>query len=169
MDAYLAVISKREVREYQDRPIPEEQLTRILEAGRATGSSRNTQRWLFVVLADRQRLDQLAETVSVPDNLRRAAAAVAIVTPSAAQGFDAGRAAQNMMIAAWADGVGTSPNSVMQRERGAEILGLSSDQHIQIVLSLGYPLRSRSVEGRDPQEILRRINRKPLSEIVRRL
>ena len=50
MDAYLAAVAKREVREYTDRPVPEDVLTKILEAGRATGSAKNTQPWRFVVL-----------------------------------------------------------------------------------------------------------------------
>ena len=50
MDAFLAVASKREVRRYADRPIPEDVQRRILEAGRVAGSSKNRQPWRFVVL-----------------------------------------------------------------------------------------------------------------------
>ena len=40
------------MREYEDRPIPGTALTRILQAGRATGSSKNVQPWRFIVLRD---------------------------------------------------------------------------------------------------------------------
>lgn len=70
MDAYLAIASRREVRDYAQRPIPAEVQRRILEAGRVAGSSRNRQPWRFVATDDRERLDALAGTVFAPANLR---------------------------------------------------------------------------------------------------
>src|SRR5919204_6112635 len=98
MDAYVAVASKREVRRYDGRPLPDDAVRRVLEAGRVAGSSRNRQARRFVVLSDRERA---AAAVHVPSNVLDAALVVAIVIggkgPTA---FDAGRAAQNMMLAA---------------------------------------------------------------------
>src|ERR671939_1245985 len=99
MDVFTAIASKRDERRYADRPIPDDVATRILDAGRLSGSSMNKQDWEFVVVSDR---DALAEAVYAPDNVRTAALAVAIVCPRA---FDTGLAAQNMMLAAWNDGV----------------------------------------------------------------
>src|SRR5689334_24305524 len=98
MDAYLAVASKREVRRYDDRPLPEDAVRRVLEAGRVAGSSRNRQARRFVVVRDAA---QVAPTVHVPDNVLGAALVVAIVVGGKGPlAFDAGRAAQNMMLAA---------------------------------------------------------------------
>src|SRR3954454_10382427 len=98
MDAFLAVVSKREVRDYDGRPLPEDAERRILEAGRLAGSSRNRQARRFVVLRDPAAA---AAHVYSPENLRGAALAVAIVTAGRGpSGMDAGRAAQNMMLAA---------------------------------------------------------------------
>src|ERR1700674_3237780 len=106
MDAFLAVVSKREVRAYADRPLPPEVTRRILEAGRVSGSSQNRQARRFVVLE--RAKDEAALCVFSPGNLQGAALAVAVVVRSGGPGgFDAGRAAQNMMIAAWNDGVGS--------------------------------------------------------------
>jgi nitroreductase len=167
MDAYLAVVSKREVRDYSDEPLSDEALTRILQAGRATGSSRNRQEWQFVVVRNRETLNALAETVSSPRNISTCAVAIAIVL-TGQPGWDGGRLAQNMMLAAWADGVGTCPNTPRQREEAHRILGIPADAEIATILSCGYPASPLRVAS-DPNAILRRINRKPLDELVRYL
>ena len=97
MDVYLAIVSKREVRSYADRPLPDDAVRRLLEAGRLAGSSRNRQARRFVVLRD-GALERAAQAVWMPDNLRGAALAVAIlIRGKGPTGFDAGGAAQNMM------------------------------------------------------------------------
>ena len=60
MDAYTCIRTKRDSRQYQDRPVPDEVLHRILQAGRMAGSSKNTQPWAFVVLRDPERKAELA-------------------------------------------------------------------------------------------------------------
>src|SRR6266446_3002524 len=70
MDTYLAIASKRDERAYAAAPIPPEVERRILDAGRVSGSSRNTQQWEFVVVADAQQ--ELAEAVYAPMNGRTA-------------------------------------------------------------------------------------------------
>ena len=169
MDAYLAVVSKREVREYADRSVPAADLDKILQAGRATGSARNRQPWRFVLVTDRQRLRALARFVAAPPNLEGCAAAIAISMPSAGQGFDAGRAAQNMMLAAWSLGIGSCPNSVVDQDQAREVLEVASDRHIQIILSLGYPRRAPRLEATAAEAVLERIDRRPLDELVQRL
>jgi nitroreductase len=165
VDTYLAIVSKREVRSYSDAPIPDEILTRILQAGRATGSSRNRQEWEFVVARSRDTLGRLAETVSAPSNVRDCQVAIAVVL-TGQPGWDGGRVAQNMMLAAWAEGVGTCPNTPKNREECYRVLGLPDDAQIATILSLGYPAKPIRISP-DPDGILRRINRKPLSALVR--
>jgi nitroreductase len=125
VDAFLAIASKREVRRYPDRPLPDQSVRRILDAGRVSGSSANRQRSRFVAITDRERLERLAETVYTPDNVRGAQLAVAIaVHGKGPTSFDAGRAAQNMMLAAWNEGVGSCPNGMLDRGAAARVLGL---------------------------------------------
>ncbi|HZT53786.1 MAG TPA: nitroreductase family protein, partial [Gaiellaceae bacterium] len=113
MDVRLAIASKRDERAYAERPVPEEVRRRILDAGRLSGSSRNRQAWEFVVISGAAR-ERLAEAVYAPENLRGAALVVAVV--GEASGFDAGRCAQNMMLAAWSEGVVSCPNGVRDPE-----------------------------------------------------
>lgn len=172
MDAYLAVVSKREVREYTDRPVPEDLLTKILQAGRAAGSARNTQPWRFVVLKERQHRHDLATALMAPRNLDRCAVAIAVVLLNERLRFDAGRVAQNMMVAAWALGVGSCPNSVRpdEHDRMRHDLGIPADAAIATVITLGYPApgQPRPRPKADPEKILARANRLPLEELVHR-
>jgi len=156
VDAYLAVVAKREVREYTDRPVPEDILVRILQAGRATGSSKNRQPWRFVVLRDKVRHRELAGLMTGRGNLERCVVAVAIVLLNDSFRYDAGRAAQNMMVAAWALGVGSCPNSV------------HPDHSVASVITFGYPApgQPQPRAKADPDRVLARIKRLPLEELV---
>jgi nitroreductase len=161
VDVYLAIASKRDQRDYADGPIPEDVVRRILDAGRLSGSSQNSQRWEFVIVESAQ--EQLAETVWAPGNVRGAKLVVAIC--GEAQGVDVGRCAQNMMLCAWGEGVTSCPNGIRDREAAAEICGAE----VKLVLTFAYPARPRDPESRPGDEWSRRINRKPLDELVRRV
>ena len=166
MEAYLAVVSKREVREYLARPLEPETERRILEAGRVAGSAKNRQPWIFVVVRDDAAVESVAEAVYEPQNVRGAAFVVAIVMDGGA-GIDAGRAAQNMMLAAWALGVGSCPNGIADRVGLARALGLDEADTVTAVLSFGHPARSLDPERRSPEEWIERARRKPYDEVVR--
>jgi nitroreductase len=105
-----------------------------------------------------------------PENLLGAALVVAVVTGGKGPlGFDAGRAAQNMMLAAWNDGVGSCPNGMPDAEATGRLLGLADGERLEMVLSFGYPAEPRDPESRTAEEWSRRAKRKPLGEIVTRL
>jgi len=172
MDAYLAIVSRREIRAYDDRPIPDEVVERVLQAGRVAGSSQNLQRWRFLVVSEPAALDRLAQAVFAPANVSGAALAIAIVVPEQGRGqdaFDAGRAAQNMMLGAHAYGVGGCPNGIADRDGAAAALGHGDDERVAIVLSFGYPTRGRDPESRPAEEWVRRAARKPFDDVVERV
>ena len=165
MDAYLAVVSKREIRNYADRGLPAEVVRGILEAGRVAGSSKNRQARRFVVL-ERVR-DDAAKCVFSPANVSTAALAVAIVTGAKGPaGFDAGRAAQNMMLAAWNDGVGSCPNGIADAGELSRLLGLEDSQTVANIVSFGYPAREADPARRTAGEWVAAADRKPFDEIV---
>jgi nitroreductase len=166
VDAYLAIASKRDQRSYADAPVPDEIAHRILEAGRVTGSGANRQPWTFVVVRDPDRKQRLAETVYEPGNVLGATLVVAIaVRPVGTAQLDAGRAAQNMMLAAWNDGVVSCPNGVADADAAERIVGAKPT----IVISFGYPQTPRDPESRSAEEWSARAKRKPLDEVVRRV
>ena len=159
METYAAIAAKRDERRYADRAVPDDVVERILDAGRLSGSSQNKQEWEFVVVESAK--NELAECVYAPDNVRNAALVVAIV--GAARPFDAGRCAQNMMLAARDRGVASCPNGTRDAERAAEILGGEA----RMILSFGWP--AKAYAERTAEEWSARANRKRLDELVRRV
>ena len=168
VDAFLAIASRREVREYAPRPLPPDVERRILDAGRLAGSARNRQPWRFVVVESPGLRAALADLVYMPDNIRGAASLVAVVTSSSG-GLDLGRATQNMLLAAWNDGVGSCPNGLTDDGAAAALLGLAEGERIATVISFGYPARPRDVGRRSAEEWSARANRRPLDELVTRV
>ena len=166
MDAFLAIVSKRDTRRYADRPVPEDVQQRILEAGRVAGSARNRQPWRFLVVESDGPRGELAESVYEGDNVRGAKLVIAIVSSS---GMDAGRCLQNMMLAAWNDGVASCPNGLADADRARSALGLREDDQIANVLTFGYPANGRTGESRPVEEWIARADRKPLDELVERI
>jgi nitroreductase len=168
MDAYLAVVSRREVRDYLARPLEPELERRILEAGRMAGSAKNRQPWTFLVIRDDAAVEGVAGSVYEPLNVRGAAFLVAIVMSGGA-GIDAGRAAQNMMLAAWALGVGSCPNGIADRVGMNRALRLDEEDKVVAVLSFGYPAKRIDPRRRSPEEWIARARRKPFDEVVREI
>ncbi|HET7648494.1 MAG TPA: nitroreductase family protein [Gaiellaceae bacterium] len=160
MDTWLAIASRRDTRAYAETPIPAEVRRRILDAGRLSGSSRNTQLWEFVVPGPDAQA-RLAETVYAPENVATAALVVAVV--GEARPFDVGRCCQNMMLAAWNDAVASCPNGIRDPEAAAAICG----GDVKAVISFGYEARPRDPSRRSAEEWSARADRKPLDVLTR--
>ena len=165
MDTYLAIASKRDERRYADRAVATDAVERILDAGRLAGSAANRQPWRFLVVERRELVEAFAECVYAPSNVRGARLVVGVV----GQGFDVGRAAQNMMLAAWNEGVVSCPNGVRDQERARELLELAQDERLGIVLTFGYPARPRDPSMHSAAEWSAHAKRRPLAELVERL
>lgn len=149
MTTWDAVHDKRAVREFADRPLDPAHLDRILQAGRRAHSSKNQQRWAFVVVRDPERLRALSTVGPWCGHIAGAAAAVALVTPDPRTAeaplsviWDLGGAAAQMMLVAWELGVGSCPATVYEHDRAREILGFPADMHCEFILSFGYPADS---------------------------
>jgi nitroreductase len=166
MDARLAVASKRDARDFADRPVPADARRRILDAGRVTGSGRNRQPWRFLLLDDPAVREGVAASTTAPANLHRApfVVAIAIRGPGLAP-FDAGRAAQNMMLTAWDEGIVSTPTALMDAEGAAAKLPLTDEERLLVIICFGYPERPRHPERRSAEEWTRRAPRFPLGEV----
>jgi nitroreductase len=160
VDVFQAIASRRETRSYTDTPIPDDVRRRILDAGRLSGSAGNSQKWEFVVLSDK---DAVSRFVYAPGNVLGAQLVVAIAGD--AGGFDMGRAAQNMMLTAWNEGVGSVPNGISDREAAEAHVG----KPVGIVLSFGYPAKARDPQSKTAEEWSKSAKRKPFDEVVREL
>lgn len=170
MDTLLAIASRRDERRTLPEPLPDEVVDRLLDAGRLSGSSRNAQPWTFVVPTSQERVERLAEAVYVPDNLRHAGLVVGILVSGRGPVlFDGGRAAQSMLLAAWAEGLASCPNGIRDADLARAALDAGEDETPVIVLTFGRPERPRSPEAHTVEEWSARANRKPIDDVVRRV
>jgi len=172
MDAYLAIVSKRDERSFDPRPVADDALERILEAGRMAGSAHNGQPVRFLVVEDRDVRSQLAVCAFSPGLVVLAPLLIVISArtdmPRFA-GFDAGRAAQNMVLAAWSEGIASCPAGFHDAARAAVLLGLADGEPPVAAVCFGYPRTARDPARRPVADWIRRAHRRPLAEVVRRL
>jgi nitroreductase len=170
VDTLVAIRTKRMIRRFADRPLEPERVEQILDAGRHAGSSKNQQRWDFVVVDDRAQLNALSVVGPYAGHLAGAAVAVALVTPdprgpkgSLSVVWDLGATADNMMLAAWALGIGSCPVTVYEPALARELLGYPEEMACEYLLSFGYPADETDLT-RPPKAG----GRRPLEEIVHR-
>jgi nitroreductase len=143
MNVSEAIRTKRAIRTFQDKPLPDDVVHAILNAGRRSQSSKNEQAWQFIAIRDKSILKALSECGTWAGHLAGAALGVAILTPDP-EGkfqimFDAGQAAAFMQLAAWELGVGSVPASIYEEEKAREILGFPPEWDLRIALSFGFP------------------------------
>jgi nitroreductase len=159
-----AIRSRRDVREFDGRPIGEADLEQILEAGRRSPSSRNWQPWDFIVVTDRQQLVELAKVWRAAGHVARSAATIAMIAPSdrlERARFDLGQAAMSIMLAAAGLGIGSGHSSVSDQELARQVLGFPEDRTCAFLIPLGYPA------GR-PLAPVRVPDRRPFDQVVHR-
>src|SRR2546421_11083098 len=159
MDAYRAVVDKRDQRVFLPTPLPEESLRRILQAARMTGSSKNAEPNRLVVVRERARLRALA-ALSPSAKFFGYAAAVIVIAQTEPHEFDAGRCAQNMMVAAWNDGIGSCPAHLPEGDLG-KLLGIPGGVFINRAIGFGYVEPGQAAA---PPSVARR--RLPLDTLV---
>ena len=159
MDVFEAIRTLLAVRRYRDKPVPEDVLRRVLEAGRLSASAANKQPWHFVVVQDPDMLRQLGTVARSGPYVSEAPLAIVVaIEPSRFAVADAGRAIQNMLLTAWDAGVGG--NWVGSGGSAAkELLGIPEELEVVAILPLGYPAGAIG-QGQK--------TRKPLSEIAHR-
>jgi nitroreductase len=168
METWDAITARRDVREFEDRPVAEEDLVRILEAGRRAPSSRNWQPWDYVLVTDREQLRELATVWQGARHVASSAATIAEVLPqSDDQGereraqFDLGQATMAMQIAAADLGIGTGHSAVGDQDRARTILGVPGDRYVAHMVPLGYPAER-------PLKPIKQPDRRPFEEVVHR-
>lgn len=159
MDTYQAIVSKRDRREYDSRPLPEEVVHRILQAGRMAGSSSNSQPVRYVAFRDPSNIRALIPLGRGTRHLADAPLYVLAFVQDTARTFDVGRAFQNMMLAAWNDGVFSCPVSLQESQAVIDRLGVPDGWKPAIGIAFGYP----APDSAKPES---RGARLPLEELV---
>jgi nitroreductase len=155
---FEAVRTVLAVREFQDKPIPDEALRRIVEAGHLSASAGNGQPWHFVLVTQRDNLQELGRLVAHGPYIAGAAAAVVVAyeKTNALGVSDVSRAIQSMILVAWGDGVGSNWTGFGQLEGVREKVALPDSFEVLAVVPFGYPKRKLGLGKK---------KRKPLSEV----
>jgi nitroreductase len=168
METWEAIRSRRNVRSFDDRPIPRDHLDEILEAGRRAPSSQNWQPWDFVVVTEREQLARLSRAGPGAEYLARSAAAIALVASPPGEGrrrdrlhYDLGQATMSMMLAATGLGIGSGHAGVADQDLAREVLGLPADKLCAYLIAFGYPADR-------PLSLIRHPNRRPFDQVVHR-
>ena len=161
MEVYDAIHTVLAVREFQNKPVPDYVVNKIVEAARLTASSKNGQPWHFVIVQNRDTLTKLGAAItSGPYNAQAAfAIAVAIDKSSPFGVSDASRAIQSMVLTAWAEGVGSNWTGWVGMTEVATLLGIPDTMDVVAVVPFGYDTKERTGGKK---------KRKALSEIAHR-
>ncbi len=166
-EMYDRILGLRVIRAFTDDPIPPIEMAAILEAARWTGSSKNVQGWEFIVV-DGDHLAALAGAGNYTDPLRNSAATIALVQTPDGNQFDIGRAAQNVMLAAAARGIGSCPITLHHTEKAADALALPDGYSCRYAIAIGYPFDEGELRMRRARRSGVMGGRKPVDELTHR-
>jgi nitroreductase len=168
VETWDAIRSRRNVRQFADRPIAPGDLDRILEGGRRSPSSVNEQRWDFVLCTEREQFQELSKVWRGGWHVAGSAATIALLVPMADDEgtrrsieFDLGQATVSMMIVAADLGIGSCHSAVADQDLARKILGHPQDRRCAMLISLGYP-------SDRPMAPLRKPDRRPFDDVVHR-
>jgi nitroreductase len=165
MDTLEAILTRRSVRQYQDRPVPPELVELLLKAAMQAPSARNQQPWHFLVLNDRERLAAIAGGLPNSAMAERAALAILVCGDESLEksaGYwvvDCAAAAQNILLAAHASGLGAVWTGIYPRQPRMEflrrLLHLPDNVLPHSLVVLGYPVEVPRPEYRYRPERVR--------------
>lgn len=156
MDALEAILSRRSIRKYTDRPVPEETVKELLKAAMSAPSANNVQPWEFVVITERKLLDAIPEVHPYSKMLKEAPLAIVVCGDSQKQERywpqDCAAATQNILVAARALGLGAVWLGVYPRDDRvaglAKLLGIPGPFVPLCVISIGYPAEEKPPSNR---------------------
>jgi nitroreductase len=147
MDVHEAIHARYSVRSYQDKPVEDDKLQRVLDAGRLAPSARNRQQWKFVVVRDADTRQAVVKA-SEQGWLASAPVIVAVVglTPDETMycevptdPVDCAIAIDHMTLAAVAEGLGTCWVGHFKQSETRQALGVPDSAWVVELLPLGYP------------------------------
>lgn len=160
METFEAVRTVLAVRDYQGKPVPPDVIRKIVEAGHLTASSMNLQPWHFIVVEDRDKLNQLGRLARTGSYIAQAPLAVVVVIEKTKYAVsDASRAIQSMVLTGWAEGVGSNWVGYFNLSAVNALLNIPDELDVLAVLPFGYPTRDIG-QGHK--------RRKPLSQVAHR-
>jgi len=158
VDTFEAIRTALAVRQFQDKPIPQEVMRQIIEAAHLTASSMNGQPWHFIVVQDRDMLKKLGAVAKSGPYIAQAPLAIVVGIEQSPYGVsDASRAIQDMILAAWSQGVGSNWVGFHGLTEVNPLLGIPPEIEVFAIVPFGYPVKQIGAGHKA---------RKPLGEVV---
>ncbi len=166
MDVYEAISTRRSVRAFQDKDVPEEVLTRLLKAARLAPSAGNRQEWRFVVVRDPQKRKALSQAARGQTFVGEAPVLLVccaetddhvMTCQQRCYPIDVAIAVDHFTLCAAAEGLGTCWIGAFYEDKVRHILGIPPEIRVVELMPLGYP--------RDPAPAHK--SRLPLEDLVR--
>jgi nitroreductase len=156
MDALEAIRKRRSIREYTGDPIPREDLETIVDAGRLAATGNNRQPWDFIVVTDREMIDELKVASRW---MEKAGAIIAVVLdPSSRWWLEDGSAAvENMLIASTALGYGScwlEGYTLPREEEFKKLLRVPKEKRLLTLVPIGVPTRWPAKEKKPLEQVL---------------
>jgi len=156
MDALEAIRKRRSVREYTGEPIAREDLEKIVNAGRLAATGNNRQPWDFIVVTDREMIEQLKVAARW---MEKAAAIIAVVMDPSSRWWveDGSAAVENMLVASTALGYGScwlEGNTLPREEEFGELLDVPKEKRLLTLIPIGVPVEWPTAEKKSLEEVL---------------
>ncbi len=161
MDLIELIKKRRSIREFADKPIAQEVLEKIIDAGRFAPTARNVQPWRFVAVTEKGTLEKIAGITENGKFIASAGACVLVFSEDTKYYLeDCSAATQNIMLAAAASGIGScwvaGDKKVYAKEFNL-LLGVPENLKIVSLICFGYPVTEKAfriMEKKNLKEIL---------------
>ena len=166
MDVYEAISTRKSVRAFKERDVPEEVITRVLDAARKAPSANNIQEWRFVVIRDHETREKISQAACGQRFIATAPVVLACCADTddhimtcnqRAYPIDVAIAVDHIALCASAEGLGTCWVGAFYEDQVKKILGIPPRIRVVILMPLGYP--------QDPAPVSK--FRLPLEKIVK--
>ncbi len=158
METFDAIHTVLAVRQFKDTPIPDPIVRQIVEAGRLTASGGNSQPWHFIVIRDKETIRRLGQLARTGRYIPQAPLAIVVTIDRSPLAIsDGSRAIQDMILAAWSQGIGSNWVGYNNLPEVNPLLGIPEEVSVLAILPFGYPAEA---VGKGQKK------RKPLGEVA---
>ena len=140
MDVFDCVSTLSSIRVYDDRDVDMETIRKVIEAGRLAPSAHNDQPWEFILINEKERLQQMAKYCISGSFIIQVSFAVVVLTDprSKWQQIDTTRAVQNMVLTAWSMKLGSCWIGRLNEDGLKKYLKIPDSWDVLTVLPFGY-------------------------------
>lgn len=159
MNVYETILKRRTIRKFNQQPIDENILLKLINAARVAPQGANLQPLKYVVINDKLLIEPLFETIAWagyirpngdPQDGEKPVAYILILADSSIkkEGYDidAGAAVQNILLTALEEGIGSCWLGAINRSKIKELLNIPDKYIIHTMVALGYPAEEPVIE-----------------------